>query len=80
MQKIFNALSAISFVLVLGIGAGGILSYRWATNPKTHEKIKTEIIKSITKSVKMPSMTGGAAPVGGSASPAGLDLSSFGKK
>tara|TARA_R100000458_G_scaffold13276_1_gene11094 strand:+ start:446 stop:661 length:216 start_codon:yes stop_codon:yes gene_type:complete len=62
MQKIFNALSAISFVLVLGIGAGGILSYRWATNPKTHEKIKTEIIKSITKSVKMPSMTGGAAP------------------
>ena len=65
MQKVFNALSAVSFVLVLGIGAGGIVTYRWATDPATHEKIKGQVIESVKDSLKIPGMTGGAAPIGG---------------
>ena len=68
MQKIFNALSAISFVLVLAIGTGGIFTYKWATSPATHEKIKGQVIESVKDSLKIPGMTGGAAPIGGSKS------------
>ena len=67
MQKVFNALSAVSFVLVLGIGAGGIVTYRWATNPATHEKIKGQVIESVKDSLKIPGMTGGPTDVGGKA-------------
>ena len=65
MQKVFNALSAVSFVLVLGIGAGGVITYKWASSPKTHEQIKGQIIESVKDSLKIPGMTGGAAPIGG---------------
>ena len=65
MQKVFNALGAISFVLVLGIGAGGIVTYRWATDPATHEKIKGQVIESVKDSLKIPGMTGGASPLKG---------------
>ena len=68
MQKVFNALSAVSFVLVLGIGAGGIVTYRWATNPSTHEKIKGQVIESVKDSLKIPGMTGGPTSVGGKGS------------
>ena len=65
MQKVFNALSAVSFVLVVAIGAGGVITYKWATNPKTHEQIKGQVIESVKDSLKIPGMTGGAAPIGG---------------
>ncbi len=64
MQKVFNILSAASFILVLGIGAGGIVTYKWATSPETHEKIKGQVIESVKDSLKIPGMTGGAAPMG----------------
>ena len=65
MQKVFNALSAVYFVLVVAIGAGGVNTYKWATNPKTHEQIKGQVIESVKDSLKIPGMTGGAAPIGG---------------
>ena len=65
MQKVFNALSAVSFVLVVAIGAGGVITYKWATNPKTHEQIKGQVIESVKDSLKIPGMTGGAATIGG---------------
>ena len=65
MQKVFNALSAVSFVLVVAIGAGGVITYKWATNPKTHEQIKGQVNESVKDSLKVPGMTGGAAPIGG---------------
>ena len=64
MQKVFNALSAVSFVLVVAIGAGGVVTYKWATNPATHEKLKGQVIESVKDSLKIPGMTGGAAPMG----------------
>ena len=68
MQKVFNALSAVSFVLVLGIGAGGIVTYRWATNPATHEKIPGPVLARVKDSLKIPGMTGGPTSVGGKGS------------
>ena len=65
MQKVFNALSAVSFVLVVAIGAGGVITYKWATSPKTHEQIKGQVIESVKDSLKIPGMTGGAAPLKG---------------
>ena len=64
MQKVFNALSAVSFVLVLAIGAGGVITYKWATSPKTHEQLQQKVVESVKDSLKIPGMTGGAAPVG----------------
>ena len=63
MQKVFNALSGISFVLVLSMGVGGFMTYKWATNPATHEKIKGQVIESVKDSLKIPGMTGVAAPL-----------------
>ncbi len=65
MQKVFNALSAVSFVLVVAIGAGGVVTYKWATNPATHEKLKGQVIESVKDSLKIPGMTGGASPLKG---------------
>ena len=65
MQKVFNALSTISFVLVVAIGAGGVITYKWATSPATHEKIKGQVIESVKDSLKIPGMTGGATSLGG---------------
>jgi len=65
MQKVFNALSGISFILVLAIGAGGFITYKWATSPKTHEQIKEQVVEGVKDSLKVPSMTGVASAVGG---------------
>ncbi len=72
MQKVFNALSAVSFVLVLGIGAGGIVTYKWATNPKTHEQLQQKVVESVKGSLKIPGMTGGAASMGSKSKPGKL--------
>ena len=40
------------------------MTYKWATSPETHEKIKGQVIESVKDSLKIPGMTGGAAPMG----------------
>ena len=72
MQKVFNALSAVSFVLVVAIGAGGIITYKWATNPKTHEQLQQKVVESVKGSLKIPGMTGGAASMGSKSKPGKL--------
>ena len=72
MQKVFNALSAVSFVLVVAIGAGGIITYKWATNPKTHEQLQQKVVESVKGSLKIPGMTGGAASMGSKSNPGKL--------
>ena len=39
------------------------MTYKWATNPATHEKIKGQVIESVKDSLKIPGITGGAAPL-----------------
>ena len=65
MQKVFNALSAVAFLLVLAISGSGIFTYLWISNPATQEKLKEKVVEEIKDSLKIPGMTGGAAPTGG---------------
>ena len=69
MQQIINALSVISFLLVVAISGGGIYGYLFITNEENQEKLKKELIGNLTGSLPVPkSLTGPAiatAPVPG---------------
>ena len=63
MQKIINAISVISFLLVISITGGGIYGYLWITNQENQEKLKKELIGNLTGSLPIPkSLTGPAIP------------------
>ena len=63
MQKIINALSVISFLLVVAISGGGIYGYHFITNEENQEKLKKELIGNLTGSLPIPkALTGPAIP------------------
>tara|TARA_B100000131_G_C17714326_1_gene450127 strand:+ start:167 stop:379 length:213 start_codon:yes stop_codon:yes gene_type:complete len=63
MQKIINALSVISFLLVVAISGGGIYGYLFITNEENQEKLKKELIGNLTESLPIPkNLTGPAIP------------------
>ena len=63
MQKIINALSVISFLLVVAISGGGVFGYLWITNEENQEKLKKEVIGNLTGSLPIPkTLTGPAIP------------------
>ena len=63
MQKIINALSVISFLLVVAISGGGIYGYLFITNEENQEKLKKELIGNLTGSLPIPkTLTGPAIP------------------
>ena len=65
MQKIINALSVISFLLVVAISGGGVFGYLWITNEENQEKLKKEVIGNLTGSLTIPqTLTGPAIPTG----------------
>ena len=65
MQKIINALSVISFLLVVAISGGGIYAYLFITNEENQEKLKKELIENLTGSLPIPkTLTGPAIPTG----------------
>ena len=65
MQKIINALSVISFLLVVAISGGGVFGYLWITNEENQEKLKKEVIGNLTGSLPIPkTLTGPAIPTG----------------
>ena len=63
MQKIINALSVISFLLVVAISGGGVFGYLWITNEENQENLKKELIGNLTGSLPIPkALTGPAIP------------------
>ena len=62
MQKILNIISVLSFVLVLSITGGGIFGYLYLTNEENQEKLKQQLIEQVTKSLKMPGLSGPVLP------------------
>ena len=62
MQRIFNILSAISFLLVLAITGSGVLGYLWITSEKTQEKLKQQLMEQVTGSLNMPNLSGPVLP------------------
>ena len=64
MQKVFNAFATVSMIIGIGTVGSGVFLYKWATNPKTHEQLQQKVVESVKDSLKIPGMTGGAAPMG----------------
>ena len=63
MQKIINAISVLSFLLVLSLTGGTIFGYLWITNEENQEKIKKQVIESVMQNVPIPGgLTGPALP------------------
>ena len=63
MQKIINALSVISFLLVIAISGGGVFGYLWITNEENQEKLKKEVVGNLTGSLPIPKgLTGPSIP------------------
>ena len=64
MQKIINALSVVSFLLVISITGGGVFGYLWITNEENQENLKKELIGNLTESLPIPNnLTGPARPM-----------------
>ena len=79
MQKVFNILSALAFLLVLSITGGGIFGYLWITNEENQEKLKQQLIEQVTGSLKMPGLSGPVLPTTKpkAAGSAGMSLPKF---
>tara|TARA_B100000519_G_scaffold169285_1_gene154371 strand:- start:276 stop:515 length:240 start_codon:yes stop_codon:yes gene_type:complete len=63
MQKIINALSVVSFVLVAALTGGSLYGVLWITNEENQSRIKQQLIESVMSNVPIPGgLTGPALP------------------
>ena len=69
MQKVFNIISALSFLLVLGITGAGVFGYLWITNEDNQKMLQDKAMEKVMGAMKMPGLSGSALPTG-SLSPA----------
>ena len=69
MQKVFNIISTLSFLLVLGITGGGVFGYLWITNEDNQKMLQDKAMEKVMGAMKMPGLSGPALPTG-SLSPA----------
>ena len=69
MQKIFNILSAISFLLTLGICGTGFFGYKYVTSELFKNKMINQVMNGVTKALptqidkQMPDVTGKSIPI-----------------
>ena len=69
MQKIFNILSAISFLLTLGICGTGFWGYKYVTSEQFKNKMINQVMGGVTKALptqidkQMPDVTGKSIPI-----------------
>ena len=64
MQKVFNIISAISFLLVLGITGGGVFGYLWITNSENQKMLQDKAMEKVMGAIKIPGLSGPALPTG----------------
>ena len=62
MQRIFNTISAISFLLVLGITGGGVFGYLWVTNPANQKMLQDKAMEKVMGAIKLPGLSGPVLP------------------
>jgi hypothetical protein len=69
MQKIFNILSAISFLLTLGICGTGFFGYKYVTSEQFKNKMINQVMGGVTKALptqidkQLPAMTQESIPM-----------------
>ena len=64
MQKVFNIISALSFLLVLGITGGGVFGYLWITNEDNQKMLQDKPMEKVMGAMKLPGLAGPALPTG----------------
>tara|TARA_B100000427_G_scaffold314268_1_gene307276 strand:- start:203 stop:457 length:255 start_codon:yes stop_codon:yes gene_type:complete len=64
MQKVFNIISTISFLLVLGITGGGVFGYLWITNEDNQKMLQDKAMEKVMGAIKIPGLSGPALPTG----------------
>ena len=64
MQKVFNIISALSFLLVLGITGGGVFGYLWITNEDNQKMLQDKAMEKVMGAIKLPGLSGPALPTG----------------
>ena len=62
MQRIFNIISAVSFLLVLGITGGGVFGYLWVTNPANQKMLQDKAMEKVMGAIKLPGLSGPVLP------------------
>ena len=79
MQKIFNIISAVSFLLVLGITGGGVFGVLWITNEDNQKMLQDKAMEKVMGSMKMRSLSGPVLPTAKpkAAGSAGMSLPKF---
>ena len=65
MQKVFNIISALSFLLVLGITGGGVFGYLWITNSDNQKMLEDKAMEKVMGAMQFPCVSGRALPSGG---------------
>ena len=67
-QKIANALSIVSFLMVASMSAGAYFAYKYVTSPQLKNKIMNEIMGNVQQSIPkvldnaVPDLTGPSMP------------------
>ena len=68
-QKIANALSIVSFLMVASMSAGAYFAYKYVTSPQLKNKIMNEIMANVQQSLPkvldnaVPDLTGPSMPL-----------------
>ena len=68
-QKIANALSIVSFLMVASMSAGAYFAYKYVTSPQLKNKIMNEIMLNVQQSLPkvldnaVPDLTGPSMPL-----------------
>ena len=62
MQRIFNIISAVSFLLVLGITGGGVFGYLWITNEDNQKMLQDKAMEKVMGAIKLPGLSGPVLP------------------
>ena len=64
MQRIFNIISVLAFLLVAGITGGGIFGYLWITNEDNQKMLQDKAMEKVMGAIKIPGLSGPALPTG----------------
>jgi len=64
MQRIFNIISVLAFLLVAGMTGGGIFGYLWITNEDNQKMLQDRAMEKVMGAIKLPGLSGPALPTG----------------
>ena len=62
MQRIFNIISVLAFLLVAGITGGGIFGYLWITNEDNQKMLQDKAMEKVMGAIKLPGLSGPVLP------------------